>query len=308
MQRLQVAPTVRIQAEGYEAIISPSAGARLLKLTRSANNQRMDCVVPFDAQIASIDAHQWPKAGAFVMLPFTNRLDPAAFEWQGRKITLHNGSNTGQGLHGFGHRRDWAVSETSDSHIALELSHAAVCAEWPWTFKARLNYKLGASGLSVALSVCNTDATPMPVSLGWHPFIPFSNSETVENNLLRFTASHMHDIGLDGLGRARLSEDIAANKTFVLDGKTASTTAFENFGGEVEVILEKNLRLKLVSQHAPHLLVHRPPKLPFVCIEPVGSLPGAFKNYTKAQSDRELRLDPGEWRHLVCNLGFAAIV
>ena len=307
MLRLQVDPCVRIQAGAYEAIISPSAGARLLKLTYSANNQHIDCVVPFE-KIASIDAHQWPKAGAFVMLPFTNRLDPAAFEWQGRKITLHNGSNTGQGLHGFGHRRDWAVSETSDSHIALELGHVAASAEWPWTFNARLTYKLSALGLSVALSVCNTDATPMPVSLGWHPFIPFLNSETAENNLLRFTASHMHDIGLDGLGRALLSEDIAANQIFVFDGKTASTTAFENFGGEVEVILGKNLCLKLVSQHAPHLLVHRPKELPFVCIEPVGSLPGSLKNYTKAQSDRELCLNPGEWRHLVCNLGLEAIV
>jgi galactose mutarotase-like enzyme len=63
-----------------------------------------------------------------------------------------------------------------------------------------------------------------------------------------------------------------------------------------------------MSQNAPHLLIHRPKELPFVCVEPVGSLPGALKHYTKAQKDDELSLYPEEWRHLVCSLGVEAIV
>jgi galactose mutarotase-like enzyme len=54
--------------------------------------------------------------------------------------------------------------------------------------------------------------------------------------------------------------------------------------------------------------VHRPKELPFICVEPVGSLPGALKHYTEAQKDRELSLYPGEWRHLGCSLGVEAIV
>ena len=304
---LQVDPTVRIHAGGYEAIISPSAGARLLRLSYSHNNQDIDCVVPF-GQIASIDPYLWPKAGAFVMLPFTNRLEPAEFEWQGRLITLENGSNSGQGLHGFGHRREWTIIDMSDSHISLELVHSACSKEWPWTFQAKLTYSVNALGLSVALSVCNTDTSTMPVSLGWHPFIPFSTSDASEKSMLNFYASKFHDIGLDGLGIARLSEVAPIRHVFALDAKAAGTTAFENFSGDVEIFLEKNLRLKLMSQHAPHLLVHRPKELPFVCIEPVGALPGALKHYTKAQKDRELSLYPGAWQHLVCSLGVEAIV
>jgi len=307
MAVLQVNPTVRIGAGGYEAIISPSAGARLLKLTYSYNNRLIDCVVPF-AQVESIDAHHWPKAGAFVMLPFTNRLEPAEFEWQGRLIALENGSHSGQGLHGFGHRREWSIIDMSDSHIALESVHFASSKEWPWTFQAKLIYSVNALGLSVALSLCNTDTTPMPVSLGWHPFIAFSASDALEKNMLKFSAFKAHDIGLDGLGVALLSEASPFKQAFTLKGINASTTAFENFSGDVEIFLEKNLRLKLMSQHAPHLLVHRPKELPFVCIEPVGALPGALKHYTKAQKDRELSLYPGAWQHLVCSLGVEAIV
>lgn len=307
MAVLQVNPTVRIHAGEYEAIISPSAGARLLKLTYNNNNRQIDCVVPFN-QIASIDAHQWPKAGAFVMLPFTNRLDPAEFEWQGRLIDLENGSNSGQGLHGFGHRRDWTITDTSDSQVALEYNHTTSSAEWPWTFHAKLVYSVSALGLSVALSVRNTDITSMPVSLGWHPFIPLQTSDAPVNSMLRFSASRMHDIGLDGLGIAHLSEVAATQHVFTMNAKTASTMAFENFSGDVEIFIEKNLCLKLMSQHAPHLLVHRPNKLPFVCVEPVGSLPGALKHYTQAQKDRELSLAAGEWKHLICSLDVEAIV
>jgi aldose 1-epimerase len=307
MPVLQVNPTVRIYSGGYEAIISPSAGARLLKLTFNNNGRQVDCVVPF-GQIASIDAHQWPKAGAFVMLPFTNRLDPAEFEWQGRQIALENGSKSGQGLHGFGHRSHWNISDISQSHVVLEWAHFASNLEWPWTFQAKLIYSVNALGLSVSLSMCNTDTATMPVSLGWHPFIPFSYLDTSEKNMMKFSASGIHDIGLDGLGIAHLSEVAATQHVFTMDAKTASTTAFENFSGDVEIFLEKNLRLKLMSLNAPHLLIHRPKELPFVCVEPVGSLPGALKHYTKVQKDSELSLYPEEWRHLVCSLGVEAIV
>jgi len=307
MPVLQVNPTVRIYSGGYEAIISPSAGARLLKLTFNNNGRQVDCVVPF-GQIASIDAHQWPKAGAFVMLPFTNRLDPAEFEWQGRQIALENGSKSGQGLHGFGHRSDWTVVAKSEESVALEWNHPISSPEWPWIFQAKLVYSVSALGLSVALSVRNTDFSSMPVSLGWHPFIPLQTSNASGNSVLSFSASRMHDIGLDGLGIAHLSEVAATQHVFTMDAKTASTTAFENFSGDVEIFLEKNLRLKLMSQTAPHLLIHRPKELPFVCVEPVGSLPGALKHYTKVQKDSELSLYPEEWRHLVCSLGVEAIV
>jgi len=307
MPSLQVNPTVRIHSDGYEATISPSAGARLLKLTYEHNNQHIDCVVPF-GQITHIDAHQWPKAGAFVMLPFTNRLDPAQFEWQGRQVNLVNGSSSGQGLHGFGHRSDWKIVDSSDSHVALEWKHSVSSSEWPWAFHAKLIYNVNALGLTVALSVCNADISSMPVSLGWHPFIPLLTKDSSVHSMLKFSASRMHDIGLDGLGIAPLSEVTSAQQAFTMDGKTASTTAFENFGGAVEIWLEKNLRLKLTSHHAPHLLLHRPKELPFVCVEPVGSLPGALKYYTQAQKEHELSLHPGNWRHLVCSLGVEAIV
>ena len=190
----------------------------------------------------------------------------------------------------------------------MEWNHPISSPEWPWIFQAKLVYSVSALGLSVALSVRNTDISSMPVSLGWHPFIPLQTSNASGNSVLSFSASRMHDIGLDGLGIAHLSEVAATQHVFTMDAKTASTKAFENFSGDVEIFLEKNLRLKLMSQTAPHLLIHRPKELPFVCVEPVGSLPGALKHYTKAQKEGELSLYPEEWRHLVCSLGVEAIV
>jgi len=305
MPALEINPTVRIQDGPYAAEISPSAGGRLLSLTYTDANQLLDCIVPWQG-IDAFEEHDWPKAGAFVMLPFTNRLAPAQFSWQDQTISLLNGSPTGQGLHGFGHRRSWQLRQTRPHSAELVLMHPAQDAEWPWPFKATLSYQLSETGLRVELTVCNTSTGVMPLSLGWHPFLPFSTLRPEDPGDYVVHAQRQHAIGLDGLGLADLSVEQVPMQNFALPIEQSGTTAFEHYSGTVQVPLTANWRLAMTSEHAAHLLVHAPLGLRHLCVEPISALPGALKQDVRTKN--QLGLEPGCTARLVCTLGLQAIL
>lgn len=304
MPDLEINPTIRIQAGSYTAEISPSAGGRLLSLNYTDAKQSLDCVVPWKGS-GNFKAHNWPKAGAFVMLPFTNRLAPAQFSWQDQTITLHNGSPTGQGLHGFGHRRAWQLREITAHSAELGLLHPDQDAEWPWPFEAILKYELRETGLRLELTVRNASNRVMPLSLGWHPFLPLSAvmSDDSENYLIH--AQKKHDIGLDGLGMPELSTEQLPMQTFALPNKLAGTTAFENYSGHLEIPLNINWHLIMTSKYAAHLLIHTPLGRQHLCVEPISALPGALKQ--ELDMKNQLALEPGCTGKLVCTLGLQTI-
>jgi aldose 1-epimerase len=272
-------------------------------LTYTDGKPPIDCIVPWRSK-EPFNAHDWPKAGAFVMLPFTNRLAPAPFMWCGKYIKLDNASPTQQGLHGFGHRRPWQLLQTTSSSAELHLGHAGADAEWPWSFEARLFYQLSEAGLRVQISVCNTSAEAMPLSLGWHPFLPYSVATPNTTDAWRVHAQRQHVIGLDGLGRAEAGMTQGPMQTFPLPVEHAGTVAFENYVGPIKLPLTHDLQLTMRSQHAPHLLVHTPLRFSHVCVEPISALPGALRCTATAQ--KLLSLAPGESRSLVCTLGLEA--
>ncbi|PIT77677.1 hypothetical protein [Limnohabitans sp. B9-3] len=299
MPDLAVCPKVRLQAGRYAAEISPSAGGRLLSLTYKDGQTPIDCIVPWPNE-ELFHPHDWPKAGAFVMLPFTNRLAPAQFMWFGKDITLDNASPSQQGLHGFGHRRPWQLLQATRSSAELQMVHAGADSEWPWSFEAGLLYKLSEAGLQVQISVRNTSSEVMPLSLGWHPFLPNAASASHHTDTWRVHAQRQHAIGLDGLGRAEAGMTQGPMQTFPLPLEQAGTIAYENYSGQVKLPLTRDWQLTLRSQHAPHLLIHTPLGFRHVCVEPISALPGALRFTALAQE--LLSLSPSENRSLVCTL------
>jgi aldose 1-epimerase len=300
MPPLAVGPKVRLQAGRYVAEISPSAGGRLLSLTYTDGSPPINCIVPWRSE-EPFHPHDWPKAGAFVMLPFTNRLAPAQFKWCGKDITLDNASPSQQGLHGFGHRRPWQLLQTTSSSAELLMKHASADAEWPWSFEANLLYQLGEAGLRVQVSVRNTSSETMPLSLGWHPFLPYAAATPNATEAWCVKARRQHEIGLDGLGHAEAGMTQGPMQTFALPVAQAGTIAFENFAGQVNLPLTRDWQLTLHSQHVPHLLIHTPLGFSHVCVEPISALPGALL-YT-GTAEKLLSLAPSESRSLVCTLG-----
>jgi aldose 1-epimerase len=218
---------------------------------------------------------------------------------------LSNGSPSGQGLHGFGHRRPWQLRQNTPHSAELALMHTASDAEWPWPFAATLTYQLSEAGLRMELTVRNTSTKVMPLSLGWHPFLPHSAARPQDQGDDFVLAQRQHAIGLDGLGLAVASVEPLPMQAFALPTQQAGTTAFEHYSGTVQLPLTAQWRLEMTSQHAAHLLVHTPQGLKHLCVEPISALPGALKQDLRSRN--QLDLGPDCTRTLVCTLGLQAI-
>lgn len=94
------------------------------------------------------------------------------------------------GLHGFARHRTFRVVEQGNDYVRLELeSDAATRALYPFEFCLTVDYHLDSAMLSVALSVENRGARPMPYACGVHPGFrwPFAGGAPLDY-LLRFSA------------------------------------------------------------------------------------------------------------------------
>src|SRR5271163_313021 len=130
---------------------------------------------------APADAASALEMSCFPLVPFANRIACGEFRWQDRTIELRpNFGDEPHPLDGWGWQSAWRVAEKNNAHAVLILDHEA--GEWPWAYRAELNFSLGAAGLHTALLLTNRGPGPMPASLGFHPYFP-------KHGRTRFTAA-----------------------------------------------------------------------------------------------------------------------
>ena len=290
-----------LRAGPYSAALAPEAGGRLTRLSWQGLDDARELIVPFNSD-QPFDPFNWPKAGAFAMLPFSNRLAGAKFEWVRRTIHLQQTPGTGYAMHGFGHRKAWQVADTSLSEATLQYRHAAGDAGWPWSFEATQRVRLTQDDVTVNISLTNTSAESMPAGLGWHPFHPlhplYANRQGIEPGL-QVRAQHMHDVGSDGLAVIRPGASGADAIIFDVDTTQPQTTAFEEWRGGVTLPLDQEHEVCIASTGCAHLLLHVPQQPGSICVEPVTLLPGALHHYDSTRSATLVALKPGQTRSMV---------
>jgi aldose 1-epimerase len=224
---------ILLQHGAWRAAVAPEAGGRLAQLAWTAPEGTVhDLLVPWDG--SGWEPDRWPKAGAFPMLPFANRLP-------------------GLPQHGFGHRQPWQVVGQGAAQAVLRLRHDGASAGWRWPFDAELQVRLDGAGAGVRLTVRNTGEQPLPLGLGWHPYHPGRGDDLVVN------AAKSH--GLDERGRA-LDEHRAGD-----------TIAFSGWNGRASWTLDGRRRAQAVADGSC-VVVHRPVSRAWFCVEPVTVLPG----------------------------------
>ncbi|TCU61006.1 aldose 1-epimerase [Novosphingobium sp. PhB57] len=163
-----------LEAQGYRLELAPERGGAVLRLDWHGEPlMRPACgSTIFDV-------------GSFPLVPFSNRIAKGRFNTGARKGTIapnFPGSDHPHPLHGFGWLTAWSVIEQDDNHALLE--HTYPGGEWPWPYRARQTFELGAQGLTNRLSITNLGDAPMPAGLGFHPYFP-RDAETVYRGLHR---------------------------------------------------------------------------------------------------------------------------
>ncbi len=272
-------PQVTLRAHGYEAVFAPSAGGRLASLHWQGGGTAHALVVPWDGR--PFDPHDWPKAGAFAMLPFANRLPPQGFDFRGRRVQPHPGPQ-GAPLHGLAHRAAWTVIDATADTLTLRWVHPAD-EEWPWAFVAEQAWQLGPQGLSLRLEVRNAERVPMPLVMGWHPYHPTGDDLPARGGRLRAQAQH----ALDAWGRAGDPAPLPTGAPVMPPG--GATVAFSGWDGAFRLAWGAAGALVTHSGGASCLVLHAAPDGRYLCAEPVTRLPGHL-----AMAHEPACLAPGE--------------
>jgi len=151
------------------------------------------------ASAASIAARDPFGMASFPLVPFSNRIGNAAFEWDGNLIRLaRNFPPEPHAIHGVGFERPWLCADRSAESAQLALIHQPDAA-WPWAFEARQRITITERLLTLDLSAVNRAPHPAPLAFGHHPYFPQSGA------LLTFGARGVWLAGQDGLPNKRVT-------------------------------------------------------------------------------------------------------
>jgi aldose 1-epimerase len=138
----------------------------------------------------SVNGHPvifWPGGGIPLLAPWANRLDEEAFYANGRRyafdMTLGN-VRAGVPIHGLLRQaHQWQIVEAKADHsgawVTARLdfaSEAAWLKQWPFAHTIQVTHALRDGVLEVRITITNTSAQSMPISLGFHPYFQLTDS------------------------------------------------------------------------------------------------------------------------------------
>jgi aldose 1-epimerase len=113
------------------------------------------------------------QLACFPLVPWSNRIDPEGFVFEGRRIALApNRPGEPCPIHGDGWQHPWSVAARSATGVSLLLDRRdGTRYSSPFSYVARLRYALTDCALQVTLEVTNTGPARLPFGLGLHPWL-----------------------------------------------------------------------------------------------------------------------------------------
>jgi aldose 1-epimerase len=254
-----------------EAEIAPHLGARLCSLRAlDGISDGIDLVVPLHEWDAP--AHGWPKAGAYPLIPYSNRIANARLEFEGRSHALApHPLDLPNTLHGHAQRCAWHTRIHHSQRAELELD-APACEHWPWSFDARIVFELDTCALNVHFTLRNTSASTMPAGLGWHPFLAVDAASTIH-----FDARRRWELDETFLPTGRALTLDAPTTLRRDDWQTQPCAIYvSEWNGEAHI--ERDAGTVRLTAKAPftHLVAYTPREGTFFCLEPVSHVANGF--------------------------------
>jgi aldose 1-epimerase len=107
---------------------------------------------------------------SFPLVPYSNRIGEARFEWNDKHIALTpNFAPETHAIHGTGWQDSWAAELRGEDTVVLTLSHPGD-ARWPWAFVAEQVITVSSDGLKLELTAQNLSEEAAPLGFGHHPY------------------------------------------------------------------------------------------------------------------------------------------
>lgn len=246
------------------------AGGRIASLTHTRHG---DILVPMNN--APFDPEYWPKAGAYPLIPFHNRVRGGKFTWQGRDYQLPCHPTEPNTLHGFSSRRVWSAHDVTPASAVMELIHTGD-EHWPWPLLARQDINLDEDGLRIELTIRNDSDLVMPAGLGWHPYFVKASLITSDARLSWPIGPDLMPFGSSLVGQGQGDTRYLAEwQSAILD-----------FSGGARVVVTADPLLS-------HLVLHDAAPS-YSCVEPASHLANALADVPAQGRDGMYPLAPGQ--------------
>ncbi|SFT49149.1 aldose epimerase family protein [Paraburkholderia aspalathi] len=270
-----------------QAEIAPHLGARMCRL--QALDGDIDLVMPLGEWRAP--EHDWPKAGAYPLIPYSNRIAGSCLAFGGEIHTLTpHPLDLPNALHGHAQSCAWQVLAHDSQHAKMALRERA-CGHWPWPFEAGLSFALRANALDVSFTLRNEGDSPMPAGLGWHPFLAIDADST-----LRFDALKRWELDATFLPTGRTQRNPQSTSLTRGDCETSNLAIYAS-EWDGTAMLERRRGTLLITAAAPftHLVAFAPRGAPYFCVEPVTHVANGFNLAARGIEGTGLKvLAPGE--------------
>ena len=161
-------PIIELRAGELVATLAPTVGGAIASFYSQRGTQQQHWLRPNDAPNPAMP---WAMA-SYPLVPFANRIRDGRSNFGPRPLHLPaNYPDSRHAIHGTAWQQPWQVVSHGADYATLALDSPT--GVWPYAFRAEQQFTLDAqAGLSVALSVTNTDTVEMPVGIGHHPYLP----------------------------------------------------------------------------------------------------------------------------------------
>jgi aldose 1-epimerase len=279
---------IELSAGALRLVLDPETGGAIAALTRG---------VPLLRPVADprLGAQHGRAVAAYPLIPYANRIGWRRFSLGGKSYALdRNFGDHPHTIHGNAWMHPWTVLHAGDRAACLAFDHDPAgggAREWPFAYHAEQHFALDEDGVSVTLSVRNTDALAWPAGLGLHPYVVRDGA-----TVLRFEAD---TVWLSDAAELPC-ERVAVAGNFEFDrGRAVSGDPIDNcfagWAGEAEIaLLDERLSLHIeAATPFDHFQVYTPAGRDFMGLEPVSNMPDAI-NRIESTADHGLTwLDPG---------------
>jgi aldose 1-epimerase len=242
-----------------------------------------------------LGAQRGRAVAAYPLIPYANRIAWGRFSLDGKAYALdRNFGDHPHTIHGNGWMHAWTVVQAAGRTASLSFDHdpaGSGAREWPFAYHAEQHFAVDDGGVSVVLSVRNTDALAWPAGLGLHPYVVRDCA-----TLLRFEADTVWLSDPDELP----CERVAVRGSLAFDrGRAVSGDPIDNCfagwaGGAEIALLDERISLRIeAATPFDHFQVYTPAGQDFIGLEPVSNMPDAI-NRMQVTADHGLQwLEPG---------------
>lgn len=260
----------------------PAWGGRIAHMRADG----LDLLVPIDA--AEFDPLDWPRAGAYPLIPYSNRIRNALLNFAGRDYVLpaHPAAQP-HTLHGVTHTLPWQVVKQDGQQLIIACEYQG--EHWPWAFRAEQRFVLDGSRLRIELALVNLGDSTMPAGLGLHPY--FQRHPGLK---VHYQVGRQWQIDDQYLATGNYHE---VNQALLIDAGDVESLAHYQSGWDGKLRLDyPSGRLSLqASEPLSHFIAFAPVGARYLCLEPVSHLADAFNQPSDRWDQTGTReLPPGQ--------------